>query len=183
MSRTPIVGPRSAFTLSETILERVDVQAGVGLVHEGDLWLEQGHLKNLGAFLLATREAVVDGAVDEAVVHFEQAHFLLQQLAELTGRYRLAFAHLAGGILTLFQRFVAVAHGFERAAQEVGHAHAGDGHRVLESEEEAHTRAAIRRIFKDILTLKPDFTLGHFVFRVAHNDVCQCAFARAIWSH
>ena len=179
----PRFGPRSAFTLSETILERVDVQAGVGLVHQGDFWLKQGHLKNLGAFLLATGEAVVDGAVDEAVVYFEQAHFLLQQLAELTGGMDLRLPILPVGFSPSSSGFVAFAHGFERAAQEVGHAHAGDSHGVLEGEEEAHTSAAVGRIFQDILTLEPDFTLGHFVFRVAHNDICQCAFARAIWSH
>src|SRR5205823_9505879 len=61
-------------------------------------------------------------------------------------------------------------------SQEVRHTHAGDRHWVLEGQEEAHTSAAIWRVFQDILTLKPDFSLGHFIFRVAHNDVCQSAF-------
>src|SRR5947209_7141619 len=64
----------------------VDVEAGVGFVHQGDLWLKQGHLQNLGAFLFATGEAVVDGAVNEAVIHFKELHFGLQQFAEFARR-------------------------------------------------------------------------------------------------
>src|SRR5712692_12063410 len=66
-------------------LESVDVQARVGLVHQGDLRLKQSHLENLSSFLLAARETIIDCAVDKAVVHLEQAHFGLEQVAELFG--------------------------------------------------------------------------------------------------
>ena len=64
--------------------EGVDIQAGVGLVHQSNFGLQQSHLQNLSAFLFAAGEAIVDRAVDKAIVDFEQAHLFLQQCAELS---------------------------------------------------------------------------------------------------
>ena len=50
-------------------LERVDVEARVGLVKDGELGAQQRHLKDLVALLLAAREAAVDVAPDEVVRH------------------------------------------------------------------------------------------------------------------
>ena len=63
--------------------QRVDVEAGVGLVEDRELGLEDGHLEHLQALLLAAREALVDVARGEAVVELEQRHLLAQQLAEV----------------------------------------------------------------------------------------------------
>src|SRR5215207_9755658 len=52
--------------------EGVDVQAGVGLVEDGQLGAEQGHLEDLVALLLAAREALVEVALGEPRVHVEQ---------------------------------------------------------------------------------------------------------------
>ena len=46
-------------------LERVDVEAGVGLVEDRDLRLQQLHLQDLVALLLAAGEALVDAALGE----------------------------------------------------------------------------------------------------------------------
>src|SRR5690606_32370927 len=46
----------------------IDVQTGVGLVHDGELRLEQVELQNLVALLLATGEALVDGTLTEGAV-------------------------------------------------------------------------------------------------------------------
>src|SRR5436190_15045830 len=86
-------------------LECVDIQTGVCLVHKRDFWFEQGHLENLSTFLFATREAIVDGTVDEAIIYFEQPHLLLKEFTELTGWYAFAFAHFTSWILPFFQRF------------------------------------------------------------------------------
>ena len=67
-------------------LERVDVQAGVGLVEDGVGRLQHRHLQHLGALLLAAGEAVVEVAVDEGAIHLEQLHLLGDQLAKLGGR-------------------------------------------------------------------------------------------------
>ena len=79
-------------------LERVDVEAGVGLVEDGDLGLEDGHLQDLVALLLAAREALVEVAVGERRVHVEPLHPVHdrqpqlehRQVDALAGRQRLA---------------------------------------------------------------------------------------------
>src|SRR5947208_13943390 len=82
-------------------LECVDVQAGVGLVHESNFWLEQGHLEDLGALLLATGEAIIDRAVDKAVIYPEQAHLFLEQVAELRRGIVPTLVHFAYLLLPL----------------------------------------------------------------------------------
>src|SRR5437868_3352554 len=64
--------------------EGVDIEARVGFIHDGNFRLKQGHLQNLGTLLLTTREAIIDRAVDKAVINLEQFHLLLQELAELS---------------------------------------------------------------------------------------------------
>ena len=54
--------------------QRVDVQAGVGLVEDRDLRLEQTELQDLVALLLAAGEAFVDTALGERRVDVEVAH-------------------------------------------------------------------------------------------------------------
>src|SRR5258706_6122175 len=98
--------------------ERVDVQAGIGLVQHRDLGFEHRHLEDLGALLLAAREAVVDVAPRERVVHLEQRHLLLHEGAEFLGRKRLLQSQLLPA-------------GLQRHAQEVGDAHARDSGRIL----------------------------------------------------
>ena len=49
-------------------LERVDVEAGVGLVEDGELGLEELQLEDLDALLLAAGEAFVDVALGEVGV-------------------------------------------------------------------------------------------------------------------
>src|ERR1700690_3218666 len=48
--------------------QRVDVQAGIRLVHEGEAGLQHRHLKDLGALLLAAGEPLVAGARRELPV-------------------------------------------------------------------------------------------------------------------
>src|SRR6476661_9797568 len=52
-------------------LQRVDVEAGVGLVEHRDLGVEQLELGDLVALLLATRETLVDRALRERRVQVE----------------------------------------------------------------------------------------------------------------
>ena len=63
--------------------QRVDVEAGVGLVEDRQLGLQHGHLEHLEALLLAAREALVDVARGERVVELEQRHLLAHQHAEV----------------------------------------------------------------------------------------------------
>src|SRR6266849_6823057 len=66
-----------------TFVFEFESQAGICFIHHCDFRLEQGHLENLGALLFAAGEPIIDRAVDETVIYFEQAHLFLQQLAEL----------------------------------------------------------------------------------------------------
>ena len=61
-------------------LQRVDVEARVGLVEDRDLRLEQLELQDLVALLLATGEALVDAALGERRVDGEPLHGLLDVL-------------------------------------------------------------------------------------------------------
>ena len=62
---------RTSWMPAATVAQRVDVEAGVGLVEHGDVGLEQRHLEHLVALLLAAGEALVQVALLEAVVHAE----------------------------------------------------------------------------------------------------------------
>src|SRR5579884_1305342 len=123
--------------------EGVDVETRVCFVHDGNLWLKQGHLQNLGTLLLTARKAIIDRAVDKAVIDFEQFHLLLQELAELSGWNALALRHFPSWVFSLCQGLVAFAYRLKGSAQEVCHAHARNRHWILESQEETHASAAV----------------------------------------
>ena len=64
----------------------VDVQAGVGLIEDGELRLQQAELQHLVALLLAAGEALVDGTLGEGRVDVQFLHRLaglLNPLAQL----------------------------------------------------------------------------------------------------
>ena len=66
-------------------LERVDVEPGVGLVEQGERRLEQAHLQDLVALFLAAGKALVDAAVQQALVHAHRRELRLDQAEELEG--------------------------------------------------------------------------------------------------
>ena len=66
-------------------LERVDVEAGVGLVEHRELRLEHQHLQDLVALLLAAGEPFVDAARQEALVHLHELHLAAHELQEFVG--------------------------------------------------------------------------------------------------
>jgi hypothetical protein len=70
--------------------QRVDVEAGVGLVEDRELRLEQRELQHLVALLLAAGEALVDAAVGEVGVDVEVAHRALDLLDPRAQLRRLA---------------------------------------------------------------------------------------------
>ena len=64
--------------------KRIDVEAGVCLVENGEAWFHDGHLENLVALLFATAEASVDRAVEEIFLHLDEIHCLLGHVEEIT---------------------------------------------------------------------------------------------------
>src|SRR3954447_6260060 len=63
--------------------QRVDVEAGVGLVEDRELGLQHRHLEDLEALLLAAREPVVEVAARERLVDLEQLQRGAELVAEL----------------------------------------------------------------------------------------------------
>ena len=63
--------PADLVDAGRDLAERVDVEAGVGLVEHRDVGFQQRHLQDLVALLLAAGEALVEVALLEAVVHAE----------------------------------------------------------------------------------------------------------------
>ena len=52
--------------------QRVDVEAGVGLVEDRQLGFQHGHLQNFVALFLAAGKAFIDRPLEEVLVHFHQ---------------------------------------------------------------------------------------------------------------
>ena len=111
---------RTSAMPADDLAQRVDVEAGVGLVEHRDVGLHQRHLQDLVALLLAAGETLVEVPLGEARVHAEalrpvdelHAHFEHREVVDaLAARHRLA--------------------------QEVEDRDAGDLLGVLEAEEQA----------------------------------------------
>ncbi len=119
--------------------ERVDVEAGVGLVQNGELGLEHGQLEDFVSFLLTAREALVHGATDEALVHLHERELLSQDREELD-RVEL--------LLTLARPDLV-----HRGLQELRGAHAGDLNRVLERQKHPGAGAVLGRQLEQVLAV------------------------------
>ncbi len=125
-------------------LERIDIEAGVGLVHNAVFRVEHHHLEDLVAFFLTAGEAFVDCAGGKFSIHFQEIHFLVERFIVTDGVDVLAFreARLEGG------------------ADEVGIRDAGDFVRILKSEENSGAGTLVDRHFGDVLAIHSDFTCG-----------------------
>ena len=80
------VRARTSLMPAATTRERVDVEAGVGLVEHREVGLHHRHLEDLVALLLAAGEALVEVALGEAVVHAEALRPLHELHADLEHR-------------------------------------------------------------------------------------------------
>ena len=158
----------------------VDVEARVGLVEDRHLGLQDGHLEHLEALLLAAREAFVDVARREALVHAQHRHLLAHLVAEVAHRD----AALDGvGRVDVGVLVDALELGVERAPDEAGDAQPGDRRRVLEREEEAEPRALVGRELEQVAALPEDLAALDHVRRVAHQCVREGRLARAVGAH
>ena len=143
----------------------VDVEAGVGLVQDGDLGLEQLELQDLVALLLAAGEALVDVARREGRVHLQGGHGRLLLLHPVAQRRGLT-ADGGGG-----------------AAQEVRDGHAGDLDGVLHREEQAGAGALVDAHREDVLAVEGHAATRDGVLRVTGEAVGQRGLAGAVGAH
>src|SRR5664280_563498 len=142
--------------------EGIDVEAGVGLVQDGELRLENRHLQDLVALLLTPGETLVDRPAHETPVHLNELHPLLGQGEE---SHYIELLEPASPALNSVRR-----------AQEVQVAHPGDLHRVLEGEEEAGRGTVLGRQGEQVLVLEADRA-------AAGKHVGEGALARAVRAH
>ena len=150
-------------------VERVDVQARVGLVEDGDLGALERELEDLQALLLAAREALVEVARGELARDVGELHRLLDELAEVLERDLALAARLAVGV-----------HDHPQVLRD-GHARDRDG--VLEGHEEAHAGPLVGVGLGDVLALEEDLALGHLEVGLAHDHVGQRRLAGAVGAH
>src|SRR6266850_3264485 len=149
--------------------QRVDVEAGIGLVEHGQFRLEDGHLKNLVLLLFAAGKAFVDRAFEKILAEIEDLHFLLNERQKIDGvefRQPLVLAHLVEG------RF-----------EEIGAIHAGDLDRILKGQEDPFPGAFFRIHLKQILPLVEDLTFGDLVTVATRQDCRERALAARIGAH
>ena len=109
----------------------IDIQARIGLIQNGYLGFEGGHLQDLGALLLAAGETVVQVSPGKSRIHLEHFHLLLEHIAELEDRDALIL------------RVIGMPAGIHSRAQEICHRYTRDGNRVLERQEQAQARALV----------------------------------------
>jgi len=150
-------------------VERVDVEAGVGLVQDGELGLLERELEDLHALLLAAGEALVQVPGGELLRHVRELHRLLDRLAELAQRDVALAACVAVGV-----------HDHAEVLRD-GHARDGDG--VLEGHEQAGAGALVRIGLGDVLAVEEDAPLGDLEVRVTHDGVGQGRLAGAVGAH
>ena len=150
--------------------DRIDVEAGIGLVEDRQRRLEQRHLQDVHALLLAAGEADVERALHEVLADFEHRGRLVDLLHE--GRRRqLGFAARA-------------ALRVEGGAQERHGADAGDFNRILEGEEDAlGRRTLVRRLVEDVLAVDQNLAAFDLVILLAGDDVGERRFAGAVRPH
>jgi hypothetical protein len=150
-------------------LERVDVESRVGLVENRQARLQDRHLEDLVALLLAAREPLVHGPVHEALIHLHQTRLLLDQRQEI---HRVE----------LLEPLV-LARGVQARTQEVGRADARNLHRVLERQEDAFARPLFGIHVEEILAQVGDLSAGHLVRVAPGQHLRQRALSGAVGPH
>ena len=150
-------------------LQRVDVEAGVGLVEHRERGLEHQHLQDLVALLFAAGETFVDAARQETLVHLHELHLAAHQLQEFVG--------------VDFGLPIALRLRVDRGLEQIDVVDAGNFHRVLEPEEHAGARAFFGRHREQVAALELHAAAGDLVTGTAGEHVGERALARAVRAH
>jgi len=149
--------------------QRVDIEAGIGFIEDGELGFEHGHLENFVPFFLATGKTGVDRTIHEVLAHLHELHAVFDQREEIHGvKIRLA---------------AVFADGVQRGFEEIKIADAGDFDGVLKCHEDAFAGAVLGRHFKKILAFVEDLAIGDCIDVAAGEDLREGAFAAAVGSH
>ena len=147
----------------------IDVQAGIGLVHDRDGRLEQRHLQDVHALLLAAREPDVEGPLHDVLADLEGGGGFVDLLHEGRCRQLLLAALLALRV--------------QRRAKEGHGADAGNLDRILEGQEHAGGGALLGRHLEDVLSIEDDLAALDVVVRLAGDDIGQRRLAGTVRPH
>jgi hypothetical protein len=140
-------------------LEGIDVEAGIGLIEHTQPRLQERHLQDLVALLLAAREPDIDPAAQHVPVDAELGRGLVHALEEFGGQ-EFGFAPL-------------LALGIEGGAQEIEGGDARNLKRILEGEEHPLGGTLVGRQRKDVLAVEQHLALGDDVFGLAGQHVSK----------
>ena len=150
-------------------LERVHVEAGIGLVEYAELRFQHGHLEYLVALLLSSRKAHVHVAFRKFPLHSHEGHLLLEQFQEL--------ARLDLGLsLSLASRV-------DGGLHEIGDADPGNLHGILEAQEDSGPRALLRTHGQKVAAGESDASLRDFVAGTPCKHTSESALAGAVGPH
>ena len=147
-------------------LQRVDVQAGVGLVQDRDLRVEQLELQDLVPLLLPAGEALVQ-----------------VPLRRTPGRWTASSIASRSSLRNVAQLRRLAADRGDRGAQEVGHRHPGHLDRVLHGQEQPGAGPRVHAHGQHVLAVQGDRALGDLVLGVAGDRVGEGGLARAVRPH
>src|SRR6516164_5219739 len=150
-------------------LERVDVEPGIGLVEHAQPRLQQRHLQDFVALLLAAGEADINPAAQHLLLDAELARHRAHAL-EKFGRGKLVVASL-------------LALRVERGAKERHGGDAGNFKRILEGEEKTLGGALLGWKGENVLAVEQHLPLRHDVVVLAGEHVRQRRLARAVRPH
>ena len=145
--------------------DSVDVEAGVGLVEDGEVRVEDEELKDLRLFLFAAGEADVEVTVCIVFRNGQDVRDLLDLLAEVPQFDALARTHL------------------DRVTHKVGNGDAGDFDGVLERHEQARLGALVRGLREQVEVAVLDGAFGHFIGRVTHDGITEGGFTGTVRAH
>ena len=147
----------------------VDVEAGVGLVENGEPGFQDRQLQNFMAFFFSAGKALVDRAIEKFFVHLDQFEFVPNQ-GEKVKRIDLVFCS-------------GFANGVEGCPQKVRAVHAGDFHWILKREKHALRRAFIRGHVEQVFALIDDVARRDAIRFVPREHLRQRALARSVGPH
>src|SRR6266508_4549739 len=148
---------------------RVAVEAGIGLIEHAKARLEQRHLQNLVALLLAAGKADIDPAAQHLLLDAELARDLAHALDEVRDQ-ELGLAPL-------------LALRVERGAQEGHGGDPRDFERILEGEKQALGGAFVRGQGENVLAVEQHLPIGHDVGVLAGEHMGERGLARAVRAH
>ena len=56
--------------------QSINIQAGIRFIEDGQLWFQDRHLEDFIAFFFAAGKTLIDGAVEQGGVEFEEFGFV-----------------------------------------------------------------------------------------------------------